>query len=264
MITMKRLALLFVLPIMLFYMQSCEQFAGYGDPPSLTIGDLSEGVVYQNIYSPPVDLPASENLTNSLSLDIDNDQSEDISFHYEFEFEYIDNDDEMHWTTTAKSRIYISPLKSNIKFCSHVVADTTYSCERDGIAPEYDKYEFTLNVGYTCPSQGYIFEVSQFLTGNYIKTFKVGDILSPSQNWYAGEGNICLHNYWKDIDDMHMSTGTIEKDFRRGLKNWENDSYLALSMSDGNKTHYGYVRLRMVQVEDYSWKLQIIETVMVK
>ncbi len=234
------------------------------DAIELIIGALPTAGVYRNVYSTPLEVRPTENRSNTLNLDVDEDQVDDIKITHTYEHSYkgIEPED-IHTRRVAKTRILLTPFSENFQLCILHVVDTTYSCDTDS-PPEYDNYEYTENLGYVCDEEKRVFKIAQIIKSEYAKTFTVGDTLNADFPWYSGHLKFCKQEYIRDWDDMHMSTGTDLKDIRLGLKNWNSSAYVGFRKTVGEKEHFGYLKLKMVQIEDYSWRIQVLETVMLK
>ncbi len=258
---MKKIKNLVPLFVILVVFISCEQ-TGYGDPPVLKIGDLSSRTILQGVFSPALELTPTENRNNTLSLDIDADQNDDIQFN--LRYDYVDNDPgPMYWDVTGNIRISVLPLSTAVKFCIKYTKDTSYYCT-DENGPDYSDYEFTENTGYTCNTESYVYGIKQVIEGDYCQDFLLGASLTQALNWHAGELKIAKREYWIGGDNEHNVTYNNRKDLRLGLSDWTASTYIGLSITEDKKTFFGYIKLKLVQIDDFEWKLQILETVVVK
>ena len=229
----------------------------------LIIGDLTKGTVYQHVYSPALEITPTINRSNILSLDVDDDQIDDVTITHTYEHDFDDYGEDSETRRTTKTRILLTPSSEHFQFCIRHVVDTTFSCNTE-YGPDFDLYEYTPNLEHVCNENTRTFEIAQIIKKEYVTTFSSGDLLNNELPWYSGYLKFCKQLYMRHWDGMHNVTGVSVKDLRLGLKDWYSPAYVAFRKTEGDQHYFGYLKIKMVQTEIYSWNVQILEPVIIK
>ena len=228
----------------------------------LTIGNFDTTAVIRIAYTPVFELEPQHSQTTSIELDLDQDQVQDLEIRYTFDYEDLSSGD-MQWDISATSQISVAILESNFRLSQEMLRDTVYFC-KDETGPDYRDWEYTANTGWTCDGTEQSGGVKEILESVFCQFFGEGGGINAGLDWNFGELVLASHTYYRQGDNDFNVTYDNRKDLRLGLSDWAAETCLGVCKVDTPRNKYGYIRFQLVQLDEASWKLQVLETILQK
>ncbi|MBT3244445.1 MAG: hypothetical protein HN352_14945 [Bacteroidetes bacterium] len=242
----------------------------------LTMGNVDPDNYIINTFDPAIRLASSitigqeEDITEAeiAELDVDLDGEDDfifgLYFSLETNFEYEMYQDYYY---EIRTNILLEIENEGIALNIEESTDTIYKCEwESGDKREYEVIRYTSDLGHQCPDN-YSQSIEEVITRTFLKTYGDSDVIVTDSEWTSENSSLFRHEYEANYEDYNGSSHknpTSIKNIRLGLLSWNEPQYIAFSFTKENVTKYGYLKFSLEEKDDYSWYLNILETVLEK
>lgn len=228
----------------------------------IIVGVADTSVMHQRVFDPALEMSAVRNETARLRIDMNQDEQDDLEIRYQYTYTAPDlGQDE--WDVTVTSALYVEMLDPDFRIAARETRDSVYYC-LDETGPAYQDVEYTLNTGFVCSNSEATTGVSRVIDGFYARYFEPEEIVSSGLNWQGGEVDLARHEYARSGDLTGGVSHDNQTDLLLGMSTWNEDTYLGLCKVDTPRNKYGYIRFKLVEVDDHTWRLELKETVMSK